>query len=216
MEEAEVFTMENLSSGGYTAQFLIGSSHTYHGGIRPTHILFLWEDKEDSKYPVLCLKPIFNTCYYPEKGIPLEEAYFEKFWVCEHSTLLEDAMLMIGLFVLQNKELISLAEKHDKKLNSKSFVRFIYPYENRKIFYEKLKEISWECLKVSISVFFCSSLRRLFELKKYKDLEFEISITLFVKDFYSPFKDIQFFEFFDLTKNLEEFKTYKKAITETF
>ena len=180
----------------YTAQILAGFRDPDCDGINPTHVLFLSENSRSA----WCLYPIFKP------GKP----FFEKIWVCDSSTLLEDAMLMIGLFVLQNKELISLAERYDEKLISESFVEFLYPYEKKEGFYKKLKTISWNYLKVNLSLYLGSSLKEVLKLKEYKDLQFEIAVSLYLKNF-SPFS--RKFQFLDRTANLGDLKMHLDFLT---
>ena len=75
--------------GTYTAQILVGHSHPYHGGIKPPHILFLSENGRSA------------WCLYPILESPQESSKFfeNRVWICDPYTLLEDAMLMIGLFI---------------------------------------------------------------------------------------------------------------------
>jgi len=163
--------------GTYTAQILVGYSHPYHGGIKPSHILFLSENGRSA----WCLYPILESPQ--ESSKPFEH----KVWICDPYRLLEDAMLMIGLFIRKNNELLKLAENFNKELlNAQHLEIFsVLSEKQRMSLYQKSKEISWTYLKVSISVFEGSSLRNISRLKEYNDLEFEACVSFYLRDYNS-------------------------------
>lgn len=85
-----------------TAQILVGSAHPNHGGINPTHYLFLSEN--DRPAWILVPENIFNTgANKVEKKIT---------WMPTVENMLEDALLMIVIHVLENKEITELAQKY--------------------------------------------------------------------------------------------------------
>jgi len=183
--------------GTYTAQILVGHSHPYHGGIKPSHILFLSENGRSA------------WCLYPILESPQESSKFfeNRVWICDPYTLLEDAMLMIGLFIRKNNELIKLAENFNKELlNTQHLEIFsVLSEKQRMSLYQKSKEISWTYLKVSISVFEGSSLRNISKLKEYNDLEFEVCVSFYLRD-YNSFSNT--FKIRDKTKDDSFWKRY--------
>lgn len=77
-----------------TAHMLVGTAHTHHGGINPLHQLFL---RENSR-PVWVL-----TCLNEEAGEPPVT------WIPSIEHILEDGLLMIGLYLLKDETLRGLA-----------------------------------------------------------------------------------------------------------
>ena len=84
-----------------TAQVLIGTPHQNHGGIEPTHYLFLSENSRPAW--ILVPENIFNE----------ESAEFKKItWIPTMENMLEDALLMIAIHVIRDEEIRNLAERY--------------------------------------------------------------------------------------------------------
>jgi len=83
-----------------TAQILVGESHPNHGGINPSHYLFLSENSR----PAWILTPenIFSEDQEQDKIV----------WIPTLENMLEDALLMIGIYVLQDEGLCELAREY--------------------------------------------------------------------------------------------------------
>jgi hypothetical protein len=84
-----------------TAQILVGTSHMYHGGINPTHYLFLSENSMSAW--VLVPENLFENDHgdLPNRIV----------WTIDPAHALEDGMLMIALYIVKNKDILQLAEK---------------------------------------------------------------------------------------------------------
>ena len=148
-----------------TAQILIGQSHTYHGGINPSHYLFL---SENSK-PALILLP-----QNYDKSMKSSES--RKIWIPTLENMLEDALVMIAVNVLKDEQVISLANKY---INSKDD-NYVYMYddieaEDRKKLYQASKIMN-KNYKIVISIFQGSSLFR--HLPKLKDYNMEVEVNM--------------------------------------
>ena len=87
--------------GTMTAQILIGTPHQNHGGITPTHCLYLSENSR----PAWILVP---QNIFIEKE---DQNYGKIVWIPTLENMLEDALLMIGLHVVQDEKIKNLAEK---------------------------------------------------------------------------------------------------------
>jgi len=95
----------------FTSQILIGQKHSYDGGIiNITHTLYLSENSR----PAWILSP---TDGFKEK----EQNPLRITWIPTLENMLEDALVMIGLYVVKDKELIRLANQSFKQPN-KDFV----------------------------------------------------------------------------------------------
>lgn len=85
----------------FTAQILIGSAHPNHGGINPTHQLYLSENS----HPAWLLVPAIAANRVP--SMPSETLT----WIPTHENILEDALLMIALHVVRDPGVSEAAER---------------------------------------------------------------------------------------------------------
>ena len=119
--------------GTFTAQILVGHSHLYHGEIKPSHVLFLSENGRSA----WCLYSLLKN-----KSQTVDSSTF-RIWLCDPDTLLEDAMLMIALFVKKDKNFIKFVEKVNKKLLSEKYLEFttFLSIREKQLFYRKVQSI---------------------------------------------------------------------------
>ena len=141
-----------------TAQILIGSPHPNHDGINPTHYLFLSEN--DRPAWVLVDQNIIQE----------ERSSFPKItWIPTVENMLEDALLMVAIHILKNREIVEMAKGFYSKIESKRFELYSNLNESqRNTLYQKCREIS-DFPKVIISVFRGSTIeKQLAVLEQYK------------------------------------------------
>lgn len=81
--------------GTITAQILVGSGHPYHDGIEPSHRLYLSENSRPS------------WILLPENWSGAGGSKVT--WIPTVENSLEDALLMIGIHVVKDPELVALA-----------------------------------------------------------------------------------------------------------
>ncbi|WP_156919064.1 hypothetical protein [Hippea sp. KM1] len=157
----------------YTAQILIGRSHIYQGGITPNHVLFLSENSRSAW--------ILRSLSRPD---------FQKVFVCDPNTLIKDAVLITAIFILKSEKLLERLPDTIKKTLKSNYLE-LYRVIHPKILddlYGILKDISFNHIKLSISIFDESSIKGVGILEKYKDLEFEVCTTFYSRT-YNPFND---------------------------
>lgn len=95
-----------------TAQILIGHSDMYHGGIYPTHVMYLAENSR----PVWLLEPVGRGLAGTASDQPDDEEV--PAWTTEAVAwvpsgpehILEDGLLLLALHVLRDENLLELAE----------------------------------------------------------------------------------------------------------
>ena len=165
----------------YTAQILVGHSHLYHGGIIPSHVFYLSENGRSA----WCLYPLLESFNKDCKSSS------HKVWICDPFTFIEDAMLVSGLFVRKDKELLKLAQHSNKEILTAQHVEIteVLSEKQRETLYERSKSISWYPLKkICVSVFVGSSIKNISKLEEYKDLEFEVGASFYRRS-YNPFSD---------------------------
>jgi len=128
--------------GTVTCIILIGHEHPFHGGIQPTHILELSENDV----------PCWTLMNYPRTEGAIGEGMV---WELILNHPLEEALLMITLYVIKDDNVISLVKKIAKNdLFSKTYVS---PYrdigeENFKEIFKALEKVNYNGLKLVITV----------------------------------------------------------------
>ena len=97
--------------GTITATMLIGGTHPYHGGITPTHMILFREND----CPILTLIQLRRGPIPSTFGIVVEKVdnvEYKVSWVPRSwNDVLEDALLMVGIYILRIPELEYLARK---------------------------------------------------------------------------------------------------------
>ena len=81
-----------------TAQILVGGNHRYHGGIIPTHAVYLSENSRSAWI-------LMSHEMYPE-GLPDTRRII---WIPTVERMLEDAIVMIALHVVRDPRVIDVA-----------------------------------------------------------------------------------------------------------
>ena len=152
-----------------TAQILIGSPHPFHGGINPTHKIYLSENSRPAL--ILTREDIHeqNT----------KDAFDKATWIPTLENMLDDILLMISYFVLKNESI----SQELSKIKSKD-LRFLEMYEDineetRLKLYKSNKDIigGYKDLKLVFSIFKGSSLlSATSKIKDYK-IDFELCIS---------------------------------------
>ena len=151
-----------------TAQILVGTSHQNHGGIGPTHFLFLSENSQPAW--VLVPENIFS---------PGDDKITKVTWIPTIENMLEDALLMIAINVLKDKEISELAKKHFKRdvHGSLSLYEDIDPAA-LKTLYQKCRKIK-NRYKIVLTVLEGSSIRGQLKVLKNYGIDMEVCIPLY-------------------------------------
>ena len=175
--ELSSFNLEHADSFGFvgvermsviTAQILIGESHPNHGGIYPTHVLYLSEQGEPSwiltEHRVLVADP--------RKQNPI-------IWIPTMENMLEDALLMISHHVLKKPE-IAKAFGENTCIRDKPFIRLPEEVDREQLtrLHAINQGLDMRC-KLMINLFEGSSVRRhLLVLEKY-GMELEVTTPIY-------------------------------------
>jgi hypothetical protein len=98
-----------------TAQILIGGAEIRHHGINPTHFLFLSEN--DRPAWILVDQNVFQE----------DQSSFSKItWLPTVENMLEDALLMVAIHVLKDREMLRIA----KDVNIRTDAKWVEFYSN--------------------------------------------------------------------------------------
>lgn len=157
-----------------TAQILIGSAHPNHDGINPTHYLFLSENHRPAW--LLVDQNIFQD----------DRSGFTKVtWIPTFENMLEDALLMVGINILKNREIIEMAKCVFREIEAKRVELYSNFSESQlNTLYRKCREIT-NYPKMIISVFKGSTIeKQLAVLEKYK-MDVEVCAPIYSR-LYSP------------------------------
>jgi hypothetical protein len=156
----------------FTCQILVGQKHSYDGGIiNISHTLFLSENSR----PAWVLSPtnMFNDAKNPQPP---------KTWIPTIENMLEDALVMIGLYILKDDQLITLANQNFCDIN-KDFIECYDDIQSADIqeLYKHARKIQ-SSHKIVISVFQGSSiLKQLPILKQYQN-DIEVCKSIYTKE----------------------------------
>ena len=160
-----------------TAQILVGTSHQNHGGIGPTHFLFLSENSQPAW--VLVPENIFS---------PGDDKITKVTWIPTIENMLEDALLMIAINVLKDKEITELSKKHFKRdvHGSLSLYEDIDPAA-LKTLYQKCRQLK-NRYKIVLTVLEGSSIRGQLKVLKNYGIDMEVCTPLYFRT-YSAWKN---------------------------
>ncbi|RLI75424.1 hypothetical protein DRP04_13490 [Archaeoglobales archaeon] len=161
--------------GSANAFIMVGRPDPLHNGIYPTHCLILHENDK----PWWVLTPIFR---FPDECKP--ENCKIIVWIPTVEHMLEDALLMIGIYVLKDKELVSLAMRFFK--NKEENRIWLYNDIDRKNL-KKLREVCKRILprynvKIVVAITLDSTILRQVEVLKEYEVECEVCIARFRRD----------------------------------
>ncbi|HEY5501390.1 MAG TPA: hypothetical protein VIK09_05360 [Candidatus Humimicrobiaceae bacterium] len=151
----------------FTAQILIGTEHPYHGGINPTHFLFLSENDR----PAWILT---------NENITGENPDIEKIvWNPTTENMFEDALFMINLYIEKDKTLIAYLKENHKKINFNtnniSIPEILDKKELEKIYQLNLDLLKKnKSLKLVVSIFADSSLKDIVKSLNGSEIKCEI------------------------------------------
>lgn len=151
----------------FTAQILIGTEHPYHGGINPTHFLFLSENDR----PAWILT---------NENITGENPDVEKIvWNPTTENMFEDALFMINLYIEKDKTLIAYLKENHKKINFNtnniSIPEILDKKELEKIYQLNLDLLKKnKSLKIIVSIFADSSLKDIVKSLNGSEIKCEI------------------------------------------
>lgn len=150
-----------MQVGTITAQILVGQGHPYHDGIEPSHRLYLSENSRPSWILV------------PENwGGGLEGSKVT--WVPTVENSLEDALLMIGIHVVKDPELVALASQFIRsKENNWVVVYEDVDPENLFHLYRRCRELA-NTFKLVITIMRGSLLET--QLKVLEDYQMDVEV----------------------------------------
>ena len=154
--------------GTVTAQILIGSPHPNDGGIIPSHYLFLSENDRPSLNLV-------GANIFQESG----KEFSKIVWIPTLENMVEDAVLMVAVHILKNKEIVNTAREFSNKIDSQLLeLRSDLDDDQRDRLYQKCRELS-EFPKMIISIFRSSTIeKQLIALENYK-MEIEVCTPIY-------------------------------------
>ena len=153
--------------GSFTAQIIVGQAHPNHGGIIPSHYLFL---SENSKPAWVLMSE--NITSNKDKQIT---------WFPTVENMLQDALLMISVHVLDNKEL----RDEIKDVLDKHTV-FLYDdigEEKLKNLYELCHSIDFDC-KLVVVAFEGSTIRSQLKIFENYKMDLEVCTPVYSRHYF--------------------------------
>ncbi|WP_413299799.1 hypothetical protein AA0X95_16845 [Bacillus sp. 1P10SD] len=154
--------------GTFTAQLLVGHVHPYDGGIYGvTHTLYLSENG--------------RAAWMLQKAGDTGDNQIT--WIPTIEHMLEDALLMVGIYILKDKALCKMKDSYFSN-KQKNYVE-LYNELNTKQLIEmraRCRELSSES-KIMISVFDGSTILSQLPVIKEYDVDFEVCLSVYQRTF---------------------------------
>ncbi|OAT86351.1 hypothetical protein [Desulfotomaculum copahuensis] len=158
--------------GTYTAQILIGTEHQNHGGIIPSFVLYL---SENSKPAWILLPHGINAGGCPK--------YQKIVWIPTVKNMLEDALLMISINILRDKEIVEMANRiFGEACSDVNNTLYLYNYENLSQLYKKSRDLESNYKLVITALDNSTILNQLNILEKYK-FYVEVCVPVYIRSY---------------------------------
>jgi hypothetical protein len=158
--------------GSFTAQILVGEPHIYHGGIYPSHYLFLSEN--DRPAWILVNQNIIDGHFDLKDRSEVKKKRIV--WIPTVEHMLEDALLMIAIHIIENQGVIDLAKTMYKDVEAErvELNRYTDPQSDR-LFKACRKIKQWP--KIVVTVLEGSSIENHVQILKKYSIEAEVCVS---------------------------------------
>ncbi|HEY4552609.1 MAG TPA: hypothetical protein VIG80_05405 [Bacillaceae bacterium] len=158
--------------GAITAQILIGKAHANDGGINPEYQMFLSENSA----PVWLLKKldIFSRKDSDAQTIK---------WIPTVEHMLEDAVLMIGLYAAKDKQLLQMESEYfnRKEKGITELYRDVTP-SGLEMLRRRARQLE-HGYKITLSIFYGSSIRSQTEVLKEYKTDVEVCMPVYAREY---------------------------------
>lgn len=160
--------------GSLTAQILVGDAHPYHGGINPTYYLFLSENSRAAWILVNQNISDGQFLYLQSRGRVKKKKIV---WIPTVENMLEDALLMIAIHVIEDPQIIDFAKKIYANIDEKRLEMYDHlSYTQRDQLYQKCRHIeNWP--KIVVTVTRGSTIRDQLPVLKNYSIESELCVS---------------------------------------
>lgn len=149
--------------GTITAQMLVGNPHPNHGGITPSHYLFLSENSRPAW--LLIGQNIF------EEAGPVSP---RKTWVPTVENMLEDALLMIAIHIGKDQEIITMASDFcGKAIPERIEMYKDFSDSQRSLLYQRCRQVS-SFPKIILTVFMGSTIEKQLSVLEHYKMDTEV------------------------------------------
>lgn len=159
-----------------TAQMLVGTAHPNHGGINPTHALYLAENS----------RPVWTLV-----GTNLRRGgrgrMREFIWIPTTENMLEDGLVMVGVHVLKDPQIVQLAERFGLLEKSTVEVYRDLGVDTRELLYEASRQVQAR-YKVILTVLDGSSIAKQLPVLERHAMDIEVCVPQFLRA-YSSWSD---------------------------
>ena len=165
-----------------TAQIQVGHGHQNHGGINPSHYLFLSENSRPAW--ILVPQNVFPV-EREEKNIKNEDRIV---WIPSQEGMLEDAILMIAYYILQDKKVCDILDEYlGNKPKDSIEVHSDIPEEVRTELYQICRSFKIK-YKILVLVMDGSAIYAQIKALDLYNMDLEICSSVYSR-FSNPFKD---------------------------
>lgn len=158
--------------GTITAQIIIGDTHPNHGGIYPTHYLYLLENHR-------------ATWLLTEQSLLVEQKTSDRTisWSATLDGMLEDALLMVSLYIHKDPQMRKMINQDLLREDNHSFDYYnFYTKEERTCLYEKNRATDFSG-KMIVNVFEGSTLMSHLKILEQYSMELEVAMPVYSRTF---------------------------------
>lgn len=156
-----------------TAQLLIGSAHPNDGGINPDYYLFL---SENGVARWTLIKADFSPESKSSNPIIAQ-------WIPTIDYMLEDAIVMIGLYVLKDEKIIHLANQYINKKTDPQIILFQdASVKGLELLRERARQIDHH-YKITLSIFYGSTILNQYSVLKNYQMDAEVCLPVYAREY---------------------------------
>lgn len=160
--------------GTMTAQMIIGSAHPYDGGIIPDYYMYLSENGV-ARWTIM--EDNIKSELLTSKHQPLAQ------WIPTIEYMLEDAFLMIGIYVIKDQELVQMVQQFYKgKVPRNASLYEDIPPKALELMRKRARTMGFPC-KLTISVFNGSSLMQQIQVLENYSMDVEVCVPVYLREY---------------------------------
>lgn len=157
-----------------TAQLLIGSAHPYDGGIYPDYYMYLSENGV-ARWTII--KENISSEHVQGEDMRIAQ------WIPTIEYMLEDALLMIGIYILKDEELVKMAKQifNGEIPKTAALYEEVSTQELEKM-RERVRQINHP-YKMTLSIFQGSTIMKQVKVLEAYPMDVELCLPVYLREY---------------------------------
>ncbi|ETI70547.1 hypothetical protein [Neobacillus vireti] len=157
-----------------TAQILVGSAHPYDGGINPDYYMFLSENGM-ARWTIVSEN-------MSAKHIQSGDQRMAQ-WIPTIEFMLEDALLMIGIYILKDNALVNMTKQFfNEEIPRTADLNRDFPAKALEMMRKRTCELEFQ-YKMTLSVFKGSSILKQLKILEEYPMDVEVCVPVFLREY---------------------------------